>query len=251
MPPNAEPDNGPETMKNELEEANQAFVDGDYARAFQITTRLCQSDPNSRTFQFLRGETAFAAGQMADAVAAYDEVIRLEPSLEPQLWQRGLALYYADRFQDGVSQFETHQTVNSQDVENAVWHLLCAARISDVEQARKNLIPIEYDRRVPMAQIYELYAGRMKQEDVMKAANQLSERVQQDSRMHKLQLYYAYLYIGLFEEMMGNNEAAIEAMTKAAEINPLPKDNFMGNVSTVHLKLRSGSEESGSSEGNQ
>ena len=115
-----------------LLQASKAFSSGDYDQAFKKSGELCELDPDNMSYQMFRGEVCFAAGKMDECIAAYDNVIRLQPSAEPRLWQRGLALYYADRFDDGVKQFETHQTVNSQDVENAVWHLLCAARVSDI-----------------------------------------------------------------------------------------------------------------------
>ena len=151
-------------------QATQAFSQGKYEAAFQHASQLCELEPDNLRAQMLLGEISFAAGKMSESISAYDEAIRIRPIIEPQLWQRGLAFYYADRFEDGVKQFETHQTVNSHDVENAVWHLLCAARIADVDQARKKLIPITGDTRIPMSQIYEMFAGRLTPEEVLKTA---------------------------------------------------------------------------------
>ena len=211
---------------------------GDYQAALKQATKLCQLQPDNIRYQLLLGDIGFAAGKMDESIAAYDAAIRIEPDVEPRLWQRGLALYYADRFADGVKQFETHQTVNSQDVENAVWHLLCAARVSDVEQAREKLIPITKDSRVPMAEVYEMFAGRMTSEDVLESARKTSARVPENGNDHKLQLYYAWLYIGLHQEMLGEHEASVESLKKAEEQNPLGKTNFMGQVARVHLQLR-------------
>ena len=215
-----------------------SFREGKYKVAFKNCSELCKLEPNNINYQLMLGDISFAAGQMNACVAAYDKLIELQPSLEPKLWQRGLALYYAKKFETGVQQFETHQLVNTQDVENAVWHLLCAAKISNVEEGRKKLIPITEDRRVPMSQIYEMYAGRMTPEQVLAIANRTSPRVELDSEQHRLQRYYAQLYIGLYYEMLKKEEASIEAMKKAAQLNPLGKTNFMGQVARVHLQLR-------------
>lgn len=219
-------------------QAMQAFSSGEYETAYQKAAKICELAPNNTRYQGLLGEISFAAGKMNECVSAYDEIIRLDPSIEPRLWQRGLALYYADRFEDGVNQFETHQTVNSQDVENAVWHLLCASRVADVDQARKKLIPISGDTRVPMSQIYEMFAGRMTPAEVLKAAEKTSARVKAGSRQQKLQLYYAHLYTGLYYEMLKDPIAAVASLKLAEESNPLEKTNFMGQVAQVHLKLR-------------
>ena len=214
-------------------EATQAFGEGEYESALRAATRLCELRPDSVSYQFLRGNISFAAGKMAQSVSAFDLVIQLDA----ELWQRGLALYYARRFDEGVKQFETHQTVNSQDVENAVWHLLCAARVSNVDKARKKLIPITDDTRVPMSQVYEMFAGRMTPQEVLKAAQTTTARVSKDSGSHRLQRYYAHLYIGLYYEMLGKSDSAKTSLKSAAEINPLGKQNFMGQVARVHLQL--------------
>ena len=218
--------------------AMNSFREGKYKAAFKNCSELCELEPNNLNYQMMLGDISFAAGQMDACVDAYDKLIELQPSLEPRLWQRGLALYYANKFENGVQQFETHQLVNTQDVENAVWHLLCAARISNVEEGRGKLIPISEDRRVPMSQIYEMYAGRMTPKQVLAIANRTSPSVQLDSEQHRLQRYYAHLYIGLYYEMLKNQEASIQAMKKAAQLNPLGKTNFMGQVARVHLQLR-------------
>lgn len=223
-----------------------AFAAGNYRRAAELSETLCRSYPDQFRNFLLQGEIKFADGEMNAAVNAFDNAIRLNPVIEPRLWQRGLALYYADRFAEGVKQFETHQTVNSQDVENAVWHLLCNARLAGLKQAREELISIERDGRVPMAQIYQMFAGILEPNDVLKAANQHSPGPVAGSNRHHLQLYYAHLYIGLYLELIDERESSLDSIKRAAAFNPLPDDNFMGNVSAVHLQLRNSTPDSNS-----
>jgi lipoprotein NlpI len=235
-------DPSPDSIEDLVARAMETWSAGNYQEAFESATGLCQLKPENIRYQLLLGDISFAAGKIDESIAAYDAAIKIEPDIEPRLWQRGLALYYANRFADGVAQFETHQTVNSQDVENAVWHLLCAVRVSDIEKARERLIPIHKDSRVPMAEIYEMFAGRMTPADVLNAANKVSDDVSVNSNEHKLQLYYAWLYIGLYQEMLDEKDTALESMKKAEEYNPLGKTNFMGQVARVHLQLRTASD---------
>ena len=221
-----------------VRQANTAHTTGDYDEGYTAITKACELAPDIYSYHLARGDISFAAGKIAESIKAYDDAIQLQPVLEPRLWQRGLAHYYAGRFADGVRQFETHQTVNSQDVENAVWHLLCASRVSDVDVARKKLIPINGDTRIPMSHIYEMFAGRMTPEKVLQKAQKTTERVEEGSVQHRLQLYYAHLYTGLYHEMLKDNEAAITSLRKAEEVNPLGKSNFMGQVARVHLMVR-------------
>ena len=66
----------------------------------------------------------FERGRLVEAAAGFDEVAALAPSAAPQLWQRGIALYYVERYRQCRDQFESHGTVNPNDVENAAWHFL-------------------------------------------------------------------------------------------------------------------------------
>ncbi len=211
---------------------------GQFESALKGAKRLANENTDAVDDQLLLGEVAFAAGDMDASIAAYDKVIQWRPELQPRLWQRGLALYYAGRFEDGVEQFEVHQTVNSQDVENAVWHLLCAAKVATPQEAAKKMIQVKRDSRIPMKAVFELFAGRSKPEDVFVAAKKTSVRVRQGSAEFRLQQYYAHLYVGLYLEMIGNRQQALEEMKKADRVNPLSKSNLMGNVAHVHLQLR-------------
>src|SRR4030095_5214325 len=77
---------------------------------------------------FDRAIADFQRGRVAESVAGFDKLVKLVPDTEPQLWQRGIALYYVGRYRDCRAQFESHRTVNPNDVENAAWHFLCVAR---------------------------------------------------------------------------------------------------------------------------
>ena len=101
---------------------------------------------------FDRAVVDFDNGRIVESVAGFDAVARLIPAEAPQLWQRGIALYYVGRYQDCRAQFESHRTVNPDDVENAAWHFLCVARAESAEKARAALLPVGPDARVPMRQ---------------------------------------------------------------------------------------------------
>ncbi|MCX6857192.1 MAG: hypothetical protein NTV80_20065 [Verrucomicrobia bacterium] len=179
---------------------------------------------------FRQGVDAFYAAKPKESVAAFDQLIALVPDSKPQLWQRGLSLYYAGNFKAGREQFETHQTVNTVDVENAAWHFICVARAENVEAARKALIPIEGDTRIPMKQVHELYGGKATVDDVLKAAESGEG---EDLKNHRC---YAHLYLGLYFEAIGDEAKAKEHMVKAA--NDYQMDHYMGKCAQVHAKLR-------------
>jgi lipoprotein NlpI len=196
---------------------------------------VAQETAKSANAWMEEGVEAFFEARIADSVKAFDEVVKAVPEAKPQLWQRGLALYYAERFQDGREQFEVHQTVNGNDVENAVWHFLCVARLDGVEAARKALIPISGDSRVPMKEVHELFAGTGTVEAVLKAAG-ASETTGETSPKNRNHLCYAHLYLGLYFEAMGEEAKAKLHLVKAA--TDYEMDHYMGKTAVTHVKVR-------------
>lgn len=99
-------------------------------------------------------------GEIAGALRAFDSVLRLRPDLESTLWQRGLALYYASRYEEGSTQFEVNMKSNGADVEEVVWRCVCDAKVLGFEAARERmLVPAGVDDRVPMKEILALFRG--------------------------------------------------------------------------------------------
>jgi lipoprotein NlpI len=226
------------TSRQDLEQTALAdFQEGNYAKAIERAQKIIKQNPKSLPAVMLVGDASFMMGNIKQSIESYDRVIELKPQLEPQLWQRGLALYYAERFQDGKDQFETHQSYNTQDVENAVWHLLCNSKIVGLDKARENFIPITKDARVPMKQIHQLFGGTGDVEAVFTAARTTPAV----GRTKAIQIYYAHLYTGLYYDMIGDQAKAIAEMREAAKVNPLRKDLLMGRVADVHLMIRKAS----------
>jgi lipoprotein NlpI len=177
------------------------------------------------------GQTAFFEARIDDSVAAFDKLIALAPTIKPQLWQRGLSLYYKGDYKAGREQFESHQTYNTNDVENAAWHFICVARAESVEAARKALIPIEGDSRVPMKEVHELFAGKGTPEAVLKAAT-----ASEDEEARRNHLCYAHLYLGLYYEALGDEPRAKDHILKAAADYRM--DHYMGKCVQVHAQVR-------------
>ena len=202
----------------------------DYPKALADYTAGLQLDPKVAFGYVNRGAVYFRLGRFAESVADFDKGIELLPDERPKLWQRGISLYYAGRYEDGRKQFEVHQTYNPHDVENAAWHFLCVARASGIDKARASLIPIEGDARVPMMQVHALFAGRAKPEDVLAAARAGQPApAELDGR-----LFYAHLYLGLYFEALRDTKAAREHIYKAAEFKA---DHYMGDVARVHAQV--------------
>src|SRR5262245_10648367 len=139
---------------------------------FQTISRAQAEQPRE---VFDRAVSDFQRGRIEESVYGFDRLVKLEPSVLLQLWQRGIALYYARRFKDCRTQFESHRTVNPNDVENAAWHFLCVARAESPARARKVLLPVGPDSRVPMTQIYQMFLGEPSVEQVLQAGGSRPE----------------------------------------------------------------------------
>lgn len=172
----------------------------------------------------------FFEAQPVAAARVFDQLVDAAPEAKPDLWQRGLALYYAERFDDGRQQFELHRTVNPNDVENPAWHFLCVAKSEGAEAARGKLLPVGEDPRVPMKEILAFYAGRCEPAAVLAAAENGAGEARRN------QLCYAHLYLGLYYDAVGDPEKARAHITQAA--GPFQMDHYMGNVAVMHAKLR-------------
>jgi lipoprotein NlpI len=176
---------------------------------------------------FDRAIRDFEAGRIAESAAGFDRVAALSPSDAPGLWQRGIALYYKGRYADCRAQFESHRLVNPDDVENAAWHFLCVARAESFDKARAALLPVGPDSRVPMAQIYAMFRGRLRPDEVVAAAGARPAAV-----------FYAHLYVGLYEEARGEERAAAGHIRIAAEDRFKAEGGYMHMVARVHLAVR-------------
>lgn len=201
----------------------------EHAKAIADYDKALKLEPRGAEIYQLRGLEHFKLGQVTDSIADFDRFLELVPKQAPQHWQRGISYYYAGRYEEGRKQFELHQTVNPSDVENAVWHFLCVARLEGADKARAALIPIKEDRRIPMMEVYQLFAGKGTVEQVFAAAKPAGvSRVSQP-------MFYANLYVGLYSEAIGDAKAASEYINKAA--NDYDADHYMGDVARVHAAL--------------
>jgi lipoprotein NlpI len=177
-----------------------------------------------------RGGERFKLGKIKESIEDFDRQIELDPKSEESHWRRGISYYYAGRFEDGAKQFELGKVVYGADVENSFWHYLCLARKDNAEKARKSLLKVGLDRRIPMMKIYDLIQGKAKAEDVIKTA----EDAKLDKDDKEEAIFYAHLYVGLNYEAEGDAKKALEHMEKA---DTHKIGHYMWDVAHVHLML--------------
>ena len=97
------------------------------------------------------------------------------------------------------------------------------ARKDGIAKARTAILKIGDDRRVPMRQVYDLYKGELKVDDVMKAAKANNE------------LFYAHLYVGIYHDLLNEKQKAFEHLNKATEDYRI--GHYMWDVARIHRDL--------------
>ena len=196
-----------------------------FGTSFLLCCTISQAQTEQPREVFDRAVSDFKQGRIEESVSGFDRLVKLEPSVLPQLWQRGIALYYVGRFRDCRAQFESHRLVNPNDVENAAWHFLCVARAESAAKARNVLLPVGPDSRVPMSQIYQMFRGELSVEQILKAGGSSPEGQ-----------FYAELYTGLYLEALGDNDGALQHIRNAAA-DRFSQSGYMHDVARVHRDL--------------
>ncbi len=172
-----------------------------------------------------RAVIEFENGRFAESAALFDTLANGDPDHAPHLWQRGIALYYAGRYDDCRRQFESHRTVNPDDVENAAWHFLCVARAESPAKAKAALLPVGPDARVPMREVYQMFRGSLAPDQILSAAGNEPEAQ-----------FYGHLYLGLYFDALGMKDRAREHITIAAADRFARSGGYMHMVARVHLR---------------
>ena len=98
-----------------------------------------------------------------------------------------------------------------------------------VEKARDTILPISDDRRVPMMQIFDLYRGKLKPEEVLAAA----EAGEPGKEALNQRLFYAHLYIGLWYEAGGKKDLAKKHILES-ESHKI--GHYMWDVAHIHAE---------------
>lgn len=199
-----------------------------------------KADPQNVAALQDRGDANFFLGNFKAAVSDYDTMLELRPELAPRHWQRGLALYFAGRYEDAARQFERYyegDQGDKSDRENGIWRYYAHVRKDGVEKARKQLLEYTLPDREPLPIIYRMCEGDATPQQVMASVE--SAKVSDAERSKRR--FYADLYVGLDAAIVRHDEKSAREHLKKAVENPWPRDagyggNFMWQVARLSLK---------------
>ena len=220
----------PQTLEGWQRRSEAALKEGKADEVLKELDVAVKSLPNNSQLVTIRGSLRFRSGRIAESIEDFDKCIELDPPSKPFLWQRGIALYYADRFKDGLEQFAVHREVNGNDVENAFWHFLCNVRLNGLEAAQKDVLLAGFDSRVPLMQVQQLIQGKLTPDEVAAAC----ETGGPGSARQRSAKFYGYLYLGLYYDALKDTVKAKEWLEKCLEQDG---DSYMADVAKIHLKM--------------
>ncbi|MBN9121150.1 MAG: tetratricopeptide repeat protein [Planctomycetes bacterium] len=212
--------------------------------ALKALTKVIELEPTFAPAYDRRGDANLKLGNFEAAVKDFDTYLakvneKKRDEAKKHHWRRGIALYYAGEYQKGADQFKLHHEVNKNDVENSVWRYLCVIQAekqkkSDKpkETAREALFKADEDTRVPMKEVLEMFNGKKKPEDVLKAADVGNSKLMGEAL--KEAQFYANLYVALYFESEGNEAKCKEHLKTAVETYKI--GHYMWDVAAAHLK---------------
>jgi lipoprotein NlpI len=210
---------------------------GPLQKALADLNKQLALDPRQAEAYHERGCVYFKLGDFKASVRDFDKYIELAPARKAGHWQRGISCYYAGLYDEGRKQFEGYQDTDSNDVENAVWRYMCMAKATGIAKARREMLKIGDDRRVPMRQIYELFSGKFQPADVLAAARVAA--TDSGKEILSRQLFYAHLYVGIHYDLEGQAAEALTHLDKA--VGEYRINHYMWDVARIHrdlLKIR-------------
>ncbi|XP_039156160.1 uncharacterized protein LOC104417708 [Eucalyptus grandis] len=168
-------------------------------------------------------------GDVVGSLLEFDKAMELDPRQKAHLWQRGLSLYYLNRFKEGAEQLRIDVAQNPNDTEESIWCFLCEAQLYGVDEARKRFLEVGRDPRPVMLEAYNLFKDGGDPEKLV--AGFLDGW---DS-----EYFYASLYAGLYYEAENKPEGAKRCIIAACQ-SPYGarSDDYMASLAKVHCLCR-------------
>jgi lipoprotein NlpI len=187
---------------------------------------ILQKKPDSVPTLSRRGDIYLFLGAYPEAIADFKKMIELDPSQDAQHWRLGIAYYFTGEYAKAEAQFVKYHTFDNHDRENGIWKFLCQVKVDGLEKARAEMLtyPDPNDRE-PFVALYEMFAGKRTPDDVFTDIQR--KGLAQDKQV----MFFANYYVGLYDEMQGHPQWAVDYLRKAVDLLPATADTvYMWNV---------------------
>ncbi|XP_039032376.1 uncharacterized protein LOC120167415 isoform X2 [Hibiscus syriacus] len=178
-----------------------------------------------------RGMLLFRQGDVPGSLAEFDKAVELDSRQKAYLWQRGLSLFYLDRFEEGAEQFRLDVAQNPNDTEESIWCFLCEAQLYGVDEARRRFLEVGRDPRPVMLEAYNMFKDGGDPEKLVAAFTTGPEN------------FYASLYAGLYYESQKPDAAKVHILSACNSPYGQRSDDYMASLAKVHCLCRNWSSE--------
>uniref|UniRef100_A0A6N2KBM6 Uncharacterized protein n=1 Tax=Salix viminalis TaxID=40686 RepID=A0A6N2KBM6_SALVM len=187
------------------------------------------NNPREAVMAIRRGMLLFRQGDVLGSLVEFDKAIELDTRQKAYLWQRGLSLYYVDRFEEGAEQFRIDVAQNPNDTEESIWCFLCEAQLYGVDEARKRFLEVGRDPRPVMREALSMFKDGGDPEKFATAFSNGQEN----------EYFYASLYAGLYHEAQKEPEAAkVQIIAACRSPYGQRSDDYMASLAKVHCLCR-------------
>ena len=211
----------------------------------ELERRLTQqlaTNPQSLELYSRRGDARMFLGNFAGARNDYERMILINSSTEVSHWRLGIAYYYLGLFGKAARQFEIYHQFDSVDRENGIWRFMSQFKSKGLKAARDGLLHYQKSDRPPYPLLYEMFAGRLEPEEVFLKIDQVDYPAKDRERV----LFHACLYVGIYLELVQNNQFEAKKLLKKAFENQFGRatGNYMWQIARLHyFQLRQKSPE--------
>jgi len=169
-----------------------------------------------------RGDLLMFLGEYEKAEADYLKMVKLKPDLDASHWRLGIAMFFANHPKQAAEQFDKYNSFDNVDRENGIWRYLSHYRAFGKDEAGRQLLRYEKDDRPPFKEVYRLFEGSLKPDEVLKAIPDDLPEASRESRV-----FYSHLYIGMNQAVEGRTDDA-KISLRAATLNSWPRKAGFG-----------------------
>jgi lipoprotein NlpI len=200
-------------------------------------TESLKKDPGNIGLYSSRGDAYFKRARFAEAVADYEKMVEVDAGLDKSHWRRGIAFFYAGKYDKAAHQFEIYHSFDDVDRENGIWRYFSQVKAYGKEKAQAGLLQYAKDDREPFPAVYKLFEGKLTPEQVI--AQVEGAKLTGDEKESRR--FYAHLYVGLNAAVEGRKEEAVKHLHQAVS-NPWAPTagygpEYMWHVGRVHYDL--------------
>jgi len=181
------------------------------------------------------GAESFRKGSARESVEAFDKALSLEPKLLSSLWQRGLAQYAADMYEECSEQFRADLNIASHAGDSEEWVFACACDakrgVSTAPLIKRASSDRREDRRAIMNQVWRVFSG---DDDVTTLLKEASSASTSPSLLDQQRAFYALFYAGLYNDAVLKDSE--RALTLYGEALGLPYASFSNDYMVTTCK---------------